>query len=454
VLEVASVKNMRRSRRAALCVGLSVAALVAGAAPETIDRIAAIVDDQIVLASELAESFHTVMARLEDQGRGDVPAELVWNQVMEDLIQERVQLQEASRRSIEVDDETLTAAVGDFADQNNMTVEQFTRELERVGESYAVFRERIRRQILIERVQRNVVNRRVYISDQDINDLLASPFFQEMVSDEYRLGHILLQLEPGATPEDVREVRAAAEALVEELRGGADFAALAVKHSAAASATRGGDLDWRKSGRIPSLFVDVAVALGIGEVADPIQAASGFHIVKLIDKRGASQERAEQTRVRHILLTPTAIRSDEQTRAAIEGLRARIIAGEDFAEVAKEFSEDPGSGLAGGDLDWTTGEEFDPLFLAAMNATAVGELSEPFRTDFGWHILEVQGRRQQDVSEDALRDAAFRILYQRRFEERLQEWLAEIRDEAFVEQRISFEEFATSGAWGGAGPGS
>ncbi len=412
------------------------------AAPEAIDRIAVIVDDDVVLESELTERFVPVVRRMEAAGQGDVPREMIWDQILEALIRERIQLREALRRNIEVDDETLTVAVGNFARQNEMTVEEFIAELGAQGESYRGIREQIRRDLTIERVQRSAVNRRVYITDQDVDELMGSPFFREMISDEYRLGHILLQVDPGATNEEIGALRAKAEEVVAKLREGGDFSALAVQHSSAPTAAQGGDLGWRKSGRIPSVFADVAVALEIGEVAEPLRDASGFHIVKLIDRRGASQERAEQTLVRHILLLPSTIRSDDETRAAIEDLRARVLAGEDFAELAKEHSEDPGTALAGGDLGWSTLEGLDPIFQAAMNATAVDELSKPFRSQFGWHVLEVQGRRQQDVSEEARRDYASRILFQRRFEERLQEWLREIRDEAFVEQRISYADFA------------
>lgn len=412
------------------------------AAPEAIDRIAVIVDDDVVLESELTERFVPVVRRMEAAGQGDVPREMIWDQILEALIRERIQLREALRRNIEVDDETLTVAVGNFARQNEMTVEEFIAELGAQGESYRGIREQIRRDLTIERVQRSAVNRRVYITDQDVDELMGSPFFREMISDEYRLGHILLQVDPGATNEEIGALRAKAEEVVAKLREGGDFSALAVQHSSAPTAAQGGDLGWRKSGRIPSVFADVVVALEIGEVAEPLRDASGFHIVKLIDRRGASQERAEQTLVRHILLLPSTIRSDDETRAAIEDLRARVLAGEDFAELAKEHSEDPGTALAGGDLGWSTLEGLDPIFQAAMNATAVDELSKPFRSQFGWHVLEVQGRRQQDVSEEARRDYASRILFQRRFEERLQEWLREIRDEAFVEQRISYADFA------------
>ena len=291
----------------------------------------------------------------------------------------------------------------------------------------------------IERVQGAVVRRRVFIAERDIDELLASPWVGEAISDEYRLGHILLEVTPEMTPSEIDEVREQADSLVAELRDGADFAATAIEHSSAPTADAGGDLGWRKESRIPSRFADV-VDLEIGAVAAPSQDSSGFHIVKMIDKRGASQQRVEQTLVRHILLAPSAIRSDEQTRVAIEEIRERIVAGEDFAELAEEHSDDPGTRLAGGDLGWTTTEGLDPAFQRMMNLTGVDELSEAFQSSFGWHILEVRGRRLQDISEEARRNFATQRLFEQRFDERLDEWLTEIRDEAFIERRGEFAE--------------
>ncbi len=413
-------------------------ALASAAAPKTIDAIVAVVNDDVVLASEVLERYEAVIQRLQADGQTQIPPrDAILEQILERLVLESIQLQEAQRRGVVLDDETLTQAVGSYAAQNGMNIEQFIEALGEEGISYRGFRDQVRRQLTVDRVQRDVVNRRVYITEQDIEDLIASPFFAEQISDEYRLGHILLPLPAGASQKELGAVRADAEAVVAELRDGADFAALAVEHSSASTALEGGDLGWRKASRIPSLFAELVPEMAIGDVAEPLRNASGFHIVKLLDQRGASQQRADETLVRHILLKPSAIRTDEEARIAVEALRERILAGEDFVELAKEHSEDPGSALAGGDLGWSSADQFVAEFQAAMQAAEVGELSLPFRSEFGWHILEVLGRRQQDASDDARRDYATRVLHSRRFEERLQEWLREIRDEAFVEERLA-----------------
>ncbi|MDE0178743.1 MAG: peptidylprolyl isomerase [Gammaproteobacteria bacterium] len=418
--------------------------LAAAAEQGTLDSIVAVVNDDVVLMSEYEGRLAEWMPRLNESERNNpLVLSTLREQVLDLLIAESIQLQEAALRGIDVDDETLTRAVAEFARQNNMTLAEFIADVAAQGNSYRALRERIRRDITIERVQRAVVNRRVFVAERDVDELLASPFFEEAISDEYRLGHILLEVTPEMTLAQIDEVRERADGLVAELRQGADFAAAAIEHSSAPTAAAGGDLGWRKESRIPSRFLDV-VGLEIGAVAEPSRDASGFHIVKMIDKRGASQQRAEQTLVRHILLSPSAIRSDEQTRLAIEEIHSRIVAGEDFAELAREQSEDPGTRLAGGDLGWTTTDGLDPAFQRMMNLTGVDELSEPFQSSFGWHILEVRGRRLQDISEEARRNYAYQMLVEKRFDERLAEWLTEIRDEAFIERRGEFSEQRTN----------
>ena len=433
----------RRATAWAVAALLALAA-AANAQPKMVDGIVAIVNDDVVLASEVLERYDAVMQRLQAEGGEAPPKDAILEQILERLIVESIQLQEAEMRGVLVDDETLTNAVRDYAAQNGMDIDQFISALGSEGVSYRAFRDQVSRQLTLDRVQREVVNRRVYVTQQDIDELLASPFFAEQISDEYRIGHILLPVEQGADASEREAVQAQADAIVRQLREGADFAAMAVEHSSASTALEGGDLGWRKASRLPSLFAEQVLALEIGAVAEPLGNASGFHIVKLLDKRGASQQTNSETLVRHILLEPSAIRSDDETRAAIEELRERIVDGEDFAALAVEHSDDPGSALAGGDLGWSTADGFVREFQEAMAGTEVDEISPPFRTEFGWHILEVQGRREQDASDEARRDYAVRVLHAQRFDDGLQEWLKEIRDEAFVEERLALDDEAES----------
>ena len=418
---------------------LAVAAVTAAPAwaeIERLDGIVAVVDDDVVLASELVERRDAVHERLAEQGATELPdTDVLISQLMERLVIENIQLQMANQRGIVIDDETLTAAVNQFALQNEMSLDEFRESLEREGNSYRKLREDVRRELQLQRVQRLLVNRRITITDQDLDDLVASPFFQEMISDEYRVGHILLAVD-GSEPETIERAARAADDIVAQLRDGAEFAQMAMEHSAASTALEGGDLGWRGAGELPSLFAEQIVAMSPGETADPIRNSLGFHVVQLLEQRGVSRERQMQSLVRHILVQPSAIRSPEETRDLIFELHRRIDDGEDFAELASEFSDDPGSALAGGELGWSDGSDFVPEFRDAMASLDAGEVSQPFESMHGWHVLEILDRRDRDMSDEARRNMAMQVLHSRRFEEELQEWLQEIRDEAYIETRI------------------
>ena len=419
-----------------LAATLVVAAASVHADIEKLEGIVAIVDNDVVLASELAERYNVVYQRVQQSEAEAKPSpEAIMSQLMERLIIERIQLQMASQRGIDIDDESLTRRVSAFAAENRMSLEEFRESLEKDGISYRKFREDVRRELQLQRLQQGMVDRRVSISEEDLKELMASPAFRELTSDRYRVGHILLAIESGASEETVSRAAAAAADIVAQLRNGADFAQMAVERSAASTALEGGDLGWRRAAELPSLFGEAVIELAPGETADPIRNSLGFHIIQLLEKRGVSQQRQEQMLVRHILVEPSAIQSPEQTRALAQSLRERIVAGEDFAELAREHSEDAGSAMAGGDLGWTDGSEFVPEFRAAIAELEAGELSQPFQSEFGWHIAQVQDRRDQDVSDEARRNVAMQVIYERRFQEELQEWLKEIRDEAFVELR-------------------
>ena len=419
-----------------LAAALVVATASLHADIEKLDGIVAIVDDDVVLASELAERYNAVYQRILDSGGSTAPSpDAVMSQLTERLIIERIQLQMANLRGVDIDDETLTQRISMFAADNQMTLDQFREALEKDGISYRKFREDLRQQMQLERLQQSMVRRRVSISDQDLDDLMASPSFRELTSDQYRVGHILLAVESGASEDTIARAAAAAKDIVAQLQNGADFAQMAIEHSASSTALEGGDLGWRRAAELPSLFGQAVLGLAPGETADPIRNSLGFHIIQLLERRGVSQQRQMQSLVRHILVQPSAIRTPEQTRELAHSLRDRMVAGEDFGELAREHSEDAGSAMAGGDLGWSDGSEFVPEFRATMATLQVDELSEPFQSEFGWHIVQVVDRRDQDVSDEARRNVAMQVLYERRFEEELQEWLQEIRDEAFVELR-------------------
>ncbi len=427
---------MKKMKAAFLGSVLALIPLSAGAEYRELDAIVAVVEDDVVLASELLERLDMVREQFAQNNQPLPPNDILLSQIMERLIIESLQIQEADRRGVTVDDETLTRAVTGFARQNNMTLEEFAQKLEQDGRNYAEFREQIRKEIMMQRLQQGIVNRRITISDQDIQDLLNSPYYKELLSDEFRVGHILLALEPNASEETIKQAEDAAIEIVKELRGGADFAQMAVARSAGSNALEGGDLGWRKAAELPSLFSEYVLQMDVGDVSPPIASPSGFHIIKLLDQRGAGVQKEMQTHLRHILVMPSEIRSEAEAKTLIWDIYKRLTAGEDFAELAAEYSEDPGSALAGGDLGWTSGDEFVPRFREVMAETPTGGLSEPFESQYGWHVLQVLDRREQDMSESARREMALQILHQRRFEEELDKWLKELRDEAFVEIRL------------------
>ena len=409
------------------------------ATPKDLDYVVAIVDDDVVLATELVSRLASVRKQMLAAKMPIPPDDVLFNQMLERLIMEDIQIQMGSRAGVRIDDETLTNAVEGIAKQNKMDLAQFTQALANDGMSYGEFRDEVRRELIVQRVQRNRVNSRVYLSDEEIDAFLASPLGKRTLSDEYRVGHILLAVSADAQSGAVAQAEKEANSIYEQLQGGADFREMAIAHSSDSRALEGGDLGWRKAGELPSLFAEQVFALQVGQTAPPIRSGSGFHIVQLLEKRGAGTEVVEQTLVRHILVKPSEIRSESDTEALIKDIHRRILAGEDFGALARLYSDDPGSALAGGDLGWSEPEKFVPEFADVLRETQVGKVSEPFHSNFGWHVLEVMDRRQHDMSEDARRNLAIRVLHNRRYEEELQEWLKEIRDEAYVEIKVAHD---------------
>ncbi|MEN9806847.1 MAG: chaperone surA [Pseudomonadota bacterium] len=403
---------------------------------QELDAIVALVNDDVILASELLSRLKTVQDQITEQKMQMPPRDVIISQIMERLILESLQMQDAERRGVSIDDEQLTAAVASIAEQNGLTMDQFQQTLLTEGLNYSEFREQIRREMMISRLQRNLISRRVAISEQEVNDLINSPYYKQLLSDEYRVGHILLSIADEDDQAARSAAREAANEIVASLREGADFAQTAIARSSGARALEGGDLGWRRAAELPSIFSEQVLELKAGDVANPIETPGGIHIIKLLEVRGASQQTEQQTRARHILVTSSAIRSEADTEALAREIYGRLQAGEEFEALAREFSEDPGSALAGGDLGFSSGEEFVPEFREAMAETATGELAAPFRSQFGWHILQVLERREEDLSEEARRNMAARVIQERRFQEELEKWQKELRDEAFVENRI------------------
>ena len=401
-----------------------------------LDGIVAVVDEDVVLASELLERINLVRESMI-QNKVPMPERDVFvGQVLDRLIIENIQLQEANNRGVVIDDQTLSQAVQQFAESNGQTVEEFVVGLESQGTSYRKFREDIRLEMTLSRLQRGMINQRISISDQDISGLLNSPFYKDFFSDEYSLGHIRLDLTDNPSETDKERLIAEADDIVEQLRGGEDFGKIAAAKSSSSTALDGGSLGWRRAGEIPSLFAEIALEMKIGDISDPIVSGSAVHIIKLIERRGAGMQELSQTLVSHILIKPSEIRSDKESRDLSESIYRQLLQGSEFKALAKQYSDDPGTALNGGSLGWSEEGQFVPEFSEVMGKTETGQFSEPFLSPFGWHVLRVDDRRIQNISDEARREMAIDILFKRRFEEERQEWLKEIRDEAYVEIRI------------------
>jgi len=418
----------------ALALSLASATLLAPAlraATEIIDQVVAVVDDDIIMASELRERLAAVSESLTARGMQPPPEDTLIRETLDRLILESIQLQKGNRVGVRISDAQLNGALQRIAAQNRMTLDQFRVALEQQGQSYAQMREQVRREMIIQRVQGGNVNQRVQITEQEVENYLATEEGQKLTQPEYHIVHALLAVSPSASDEEVAAAQAYVDGLVKRIRAGESFERV-VSSSTGKYTFSGGDLGWRKLNDLPSLFSDIAPGLAVGETADPVRSPSGFHLIYMAEKRGDEQMVA-QTEVRHILIKPSEIMTDDQARQLAQALRQRAESGEDFGELAREYSEDIGSAQEGGELGWTSPGQMVPEFEKAMNNTEVGQISEPVRSQFGWHILEVQGRRDQDMTEKASYNKAMEYLHSRKYQEELEAWLRQIRDEAFVD---------------------
>ena len=424
-----------------LIVGLSSATQVVAqvlAAPEIveIDRIVAVVNDDVIVYSALQTRLVAVVERLEGSGVPAPPGDVLEKQVLEQLILDRLQMQIAADTGVRIDDETLNRQIADIARQNNLSLREFRDVLQRDGYGFAAFREEIRNELIKSRVQQRQIRSRVQVTARDIDNFLATREKQGGNTPEYRVAHILIAVPDGASPEQLADARDEIEDILARLNAGANFGRTAAAESDGRQALEGGDLGWRKDGELPTLFEKAVPELEKGEVSGIIRSSSGFHLVKLLDVRGAERHVISQTRARHILIKTTEVVSGQDARERLRLLRSRILNGADFNQLARASSDDPGSAVKGGSLGWLSPGDTIPPFEKSMNALAVGEISAPFETQFGWHILQVLGRRDRDSTEEVRRANAATALRERKVDEELQSWFRQIRDEAYIEYRL------------------
>ncbi len=429
------MKHLTRSKLKAITKSIAAASLIAvsalapiGLQAQTIalDKVVAVVDDDVVMASELNQRMGMIVGQLQNSGTQLPPEDILRSQVLERLITESLQLQMARRAGYSITEAQVNQHLERMVRSNNMTRADFEQKLAADGLTIRDLLPQIRRDLILEQVQRSSVSRRIQISDHEVKNFLNSKQGQYWSLPDYLLGHILIA---ASTPNAEDQANAATEAA----RNGTDFRRLAVAQSSGQNALQGGDLGWRKAAQMPDIFIDVISDMNKGEVSDPIRSGAGYHVLKVYDIRGTQEQLVMQNKARHILIKPSAILTDDEARQKLAGIRKQIVNGADFAELAKEHSEDPGSMLSGGSLGWSLPGQMVPEFEQVMNNIPVGEISQPFRSQFGWHILKVDERRDQDMSEEVRTNKARQLLTNQRFEEERTNWLIEIRDQAYVE---------------------
>ncbi len=393
----------------------------------------AIVNDEALTQYEINEQKRAVLAQMKAQNVAPPAGEVLEKQLLERLITERAVLQFAKESGVRVDDTQVERAIQRIAQDNKLSSDEFRKVLAKEGIAYAQYREDIRNEIVIQRVREREVDARLTVSDAEVDAFLAAQSAQSGGDIEYRLAHILVIVPDQASPEQIEAKRRRAEEALKQIRDGADFAQVAAGYSDAQDALQGGALGWRAPGRLPTVFAEKVATMKPGDVSDVLRSATGFHIVKVQERRSRNAPTVvEQTRVRHILIKVNEVVSESEGKARIDRIRERIETGAKFEEQAKLNSEDASS-VKGGDLGWLSPGDTVPDFEAVMNKLKIGEISQPVRTQFGWHIIQVSERRTQDITAERQRDQARQALRQRKSDEAFQEWLRQTRDRAYVE---------------------
>ena len=420
----------------ALSVALFASAEELSETGEFIDGVAAIVNDGVVLKSQLQDELKLIMMRAKDGNFTLPPANVLEEQVLERLIVDEIQLQRAAQIGLSVSDQMLNEAIEGMAAQNNIPFDQMPAALAAQGIDYADFRSGMRDEITLEQLRRIIVAQNIDVSDREVAQCVTDLEDNVVVNSSWNLSHILVNLPDGATAAQIEVAESAAQNIYEQIMAGADFGEMAVRHSQSDTALRGGELGWIEGQQVPSFFVDILAPLTTGDVSEPFRTSSSFHIVKVNDLRSAIQRsEVNQTHARHILITPNEIIDDATARQQLEDALKKIAAGEDFAELAKLLSDGP-TAPVGGDLGWSDPGSFVPEFEETMAKLEIGEVSEPFRSPFGWHILEVIERRVYDNTEDLKRRNCDARIRNSKLEDETQLWIRRLRDEAFVVKRI------------------
>ena len=405
-----------------------------------LDRIVAVVDNDVITRSELDERIHLVEQQLEKQGTPLPPRQVLEKQILERVITDRLQLQYAAQTGLRIDDNQLDKTIERIAEQNKLSIPEFQATLESEGINFKKFREDIRKEILLGRVKEREIDSRVTVTEAEIDNLLVTKSSGQENADEFNIAHILIRVPEQAAPEDLQKLRAKAEDALKKLRDGADFNQMSATVSDAPKALEGGGLGWKKPTELPELFQEALKSLKKGDVSDILRSPNGFHILKLLDRRGDNSPLIiQQTLARHILIKPSEVLSEDDAQRRLADIKERLDNGANFAELARQYSED-GTASKGGDLGWLNPGDTVPEFEKVMNDLKPEQISEPVKSRFGWHIIQVLERRSQDLSKEATRLKARQEIKARKAEESFQDWIRELRDRAYVEYRLEDKE--------------
>jgi peptidyl-prolyl cis-trans isomerase SurA len=402
-----------------------------------LDRVAAVVNDGVVLNSELDEQIVIISERLRTQKLELPPQNVLRQQVLERLVLQEIQAQRATKAGLKVPDETLNGALQEVAQRNGIPLSQLPEALHEQGVDYAAYREDMRKELTLGLLRQRDVLQRIAITPREIDQFMDKQSKTPSENNEYNVSHILIAVPQEATPSQLDEATKKATEVYQRAKGGEDFAKLALAYSNSQTALEGGALGWRKGGELPTFLTDTVAKLKAGEVSEPLRTPTGFHIVKLNETRGGNTKAIEdQVHIRHILMKTTELADDATVRQKLTVIRERILKGEDFAGIAAVTSEDPGSGSQGGDLGWTGPGTFVPEFEAAIANLKENEISEPFHTQYGWHIAQLLGKRRYDNTDEIKRRQAIDAIRASKADEETELWLRRLRDEAYVEYKL------------------
>jgi peptidyl-prolyl cis-trans isomerase SurA len=416
-----------------LALGLALPCSVSAA--QKLDSIVAIVNDDIILQSDLAIRLLKAQQQLTNDNTKITDLEVLTNKVLDQLIIENLQLQLATKKGVHIADPTVDIAIERIAKNNKLSTSRLEQVIANNGETMVQFRTRIRQELTINEIQITSVNRRIRISEHEIDRYLASNQGQQLADTEYEIGHILISLSAQPDAQELEAAQQTLNAINSAIEKGGEFGSIAATHSDALNALKGGNLGWRKGSQLPELFAEPIKAMVVGEVSSPIRNSSGFHVITLIDKRGVSIQTIAQTKANHLLILPNEIRSPDQAQALINELHQRLVNGADFYDLARTFSDDANSAPSGGDLGWLNTNQLPAVLQTALNLLAVEELSQPIQSKNGWHLLQVVERQTKDVGQANLRFQAKQAIRESKFPNELESWLSAIRNQAYIEIR-------------------